>query len=97
MRKAREVEADQSIHGYSTAPYRARRDSLEVAWGSVYTVVADNLAPHYIAQNANPHSTSHTYLGVADTRQNSEPNVITTPSYTYTNYFKPHTADDDQS
>jgi hypothetical protein len=32
LRKAREAGADQSVHGYSTAPYRAIWDSLEVAW-----------------------------------------------------------------
>ena len=31
LRKARETGVDHSIHGYSTAPYKARRDSLEVA------------------------------------------------------------------
>jgi len=33
LQTARETGADHSIHGYSQAPYRARRDSLEVAWG----------------------------------------------------------------
>ncbi len=33
LREARENGADHTIHGYSTSPYRARRDSLEVAWG----------------------------------------------------------------
>ncbi len=55
LRKAREAGVDQSIRGYSTAPYRARRDTLEVAWGYMYTAVAENMAPQYIAQNANPH------------------------------------------
>jgi hypothetical protein len=31
--KARETGADHNIHGYSTASCKARRDSLEVAWG----------------------------------------------------------------
>ena len=31
LRGAREKEADHTIHGYSTSPYRARRDFLEVA------------------------------------------------------------------
>ena len=33
LRRARADGGDQSIHGYSTAPYRARRGSLEVTWG----------------------------------------------------------------
>jgi hypothetical protein len=33
LQNAKETGADYIIHGYSQAPYRARRDSLEVAWG----------------------------------------------------------------
>jgi hypothetical protein len=32
LRKTRETGADHNIRGYSTAPYKARRDSLEVDW-----------------------------------------------------------------
>jgi hypothetical protein len=34
LRQARANGSDHTIHEYSTAPYRARRDSLEVAWGA---------------------------------------------------------------
>ena len=33
LKHARDNGADHSIHAYSTTPYRARRDALEVAWG----------------------------------------------------------------
>ena len=33
LHEARTTGSDHTIHAYSTAPYRARRDSLEVAWG----------------------------------------------------------------
>ena len=33
LQDARTKGADHTIHAYSTAPYRARRDSLVVAWG----------------------------------------------------------------
>jgi len=33
LQSEREAGADHNIHGFSHAPYRARRDSLEVAWG----------------------------------------------------------------
>ena len=33
LHDARTTGSDHTIHAYSTAPYRARRDSLEVAWG----------------------------------------------------------------
>jgi len=54
LRKAREIGADHSIHGYSTAPYKAKRDSLEVAWWSMCTYVAENMGQHPHAQNAYP-------------------------------------------
>jgi hypothetical protein len=37
LRKARESGADHNIHGYSTAPYKARRDFLKVAGGGPRT------------------------------------------------------------
>jgi ribonuclease HI len=33
LHDARTTSSDHTIHAYSTAPYRARRDSLEVTWG----------------------------------------------------------------
>ena len=33
LHDARTTRSDHTIHAYSTTPYRARRDSLEVAWG----------------------------------------------------------------
>jgi len=33
LHDARTRGSDHTIHAYSTTPYRARRDSLEVAWG----------------------------------------------------------------
>jgi hypothetical protein len=33
LHDARTTGLDRTIHAYSAAPYRARRDSLEVAWG----------------------------------------------------------------
>ncbi len=33
LKQTRAEGADHTIHGYSTTPYRARRDALEVAWG----------------------------------------------------------------
>jgi ribonuclease HI len=33
LRESRATGSDHTIHAYSTAPFRARRDSLEVAWG----------------------------------------------------------------
>ena len=33
LKQARHNGADHTIHAYSTTPYRARRDALEVAWG----------------------------------------------------------------
>jgi hypothetical protein len=33
LNKSRAKGSDHTIHAYSTAPFHARRDSLEVAWG----------------------------------------------------------------
>jgi hypothetical protein len=33
LKQARDNGADHSIHAYSTSPFKARRDALEVAWG----------------------------------------------------------------
>ena len=33
LQTARTTGSDHAIHAYPTAPFRARRDSLEVAWG----------------------------------------------------------------
>jgi hypothetical protein len=63
----------------------------------MYTVVAENMAPHYIAQNVNPHSTTPTSLRAADILHNSEPNAITSPSYSYINYYIQQMVDDGQS
>jgi hypothetical protein len=46
LRTAREAGAAHNIHGYSTTPYQARRDSPEAACGSMCTDLAEDLAPH---------------------------------------------------
>ena len=96
LRKAREVGATQSIHGYSTAPYRARRDSLEVAWGVHLHRCSRKHGPTLKCANVNPPLTTPISLGAADTRQHSGLNIIATPSYSYY-YFKTQTADASQS
>jgi hypothetical protein len=43
--KTRDTRADHIIHGYSTVPYRARKNSLEVAWGVHVHICSRNRGP----------------------------------------------------
>jgi ribonuclease HI len=53
--------SDHTIHAFSTSPYRARRDSLEVAWRIHIHICKQSIAHPSYASNANPHSQTHTY------------------------------------
>jgi hypothetical protein len=87
LHESRTTGSDHTIHAYSTAPFRARRDSMEVAWG-VHIHGKENTAHLSYVPSASPRSQTHTYLEAANSPPSSELNATTVHSDFYSNSYK---------